>query len=215
MGPGLTVQRLQSDTDTRADRFCEWYTQADTMNHLSQCLRTDLDGTLPTTAAETLVSLLPLSDAHVLESVSPPGCEWVERLASHHGSASLVNTLGAGLERLLAQALIEAVHRHPCVLAWLVGHRHLHRVTVHPHPGGKGAGFWEITTASIFDWPTQTRAVEILRHADGQLEIVCNLQDHQAAPDTLAGWLADLALSFAGRSALNVQGEAGMALCDC
>ena len=129
-------------------------------------------------------------------------------LASHHGSASLVNTLGHDPERRLAQALTEAVHSHPCVVAWLVGHRHVHRITAHPHPQRKGRGFWEITTASIIDWPSQTRAVEILRHSDGQLEIVCTLQDHHAEPDSLAALHADLARRFAGHQAPWMQGAA-------
>ena len=129
-------------------------------------------------------------------------------LASHHGSASLINERGADPERLLAQALTEAVHRHPCVVAWLVGHRHLHRVTPHPHPGGQGGGFWEITTASLIDWPSQTRAVEIIRHADGTLELVCTLLDHDAQAGSLAALHRDLAQRFAGEAALHMQGEA-------
>jgi hypothetical protein len=109
----------------------------------------------------------------------------------------------------LAQALTEAVHRHPSVVAWLVGHRHLHRVTAHPHPQGLGRGFWEITTASIIDWPSQTRAVEILRHPDGQLEMVCTLLDHQAPAGSLAALHANLARRFAGGAAAHMQGEAG------
>ena len=130
-------------------------------------------------------------------------------LASHHGSASLINERGADPERLLAQALTDAVHRHPCVVAWLVGHRHLHRVTPHPHPGGKGGGFWEITTASIIDWPSQTRAVEIIRHGDGTLELVCTLLDHQGEVGSLAALHRDLTKRFAGEAAAHMQGEAG------
>jgi metallophosphoesterase (TIGR03767 family) len=130
-------------------------------------------------------------------------------LASHHGSASLINTRGDDPERLLAQALTAALHRHPCVLAWLVGHRHLHRVTPHPHPSGKGGGFWEITTASLIDWPSQTRAVEIVRHGDGGLELVCTLLDHQAETGSLAALHRDLAQRFAGEAAAHMQGEAG------
>ena len=51
----------------------------------------------------------------------------------------------------LAAPLLEVVHRHPCVVLWLTGHRHIHRIT--PRPGAAG-GFWEITTASIIDWPS-------------------------------------------------------------
>lgn len=130
-------------------------------------------------------------------------------LASHHGSASLINTLGHDPERLQAQALLDAAHRHPCVVAWLVGHRHLHRITPQPHPSGAGGGFWEITTASIIDWPAQTRAVEIIRHGDGTLEIVCTLQDHDAESGSLAALHKDLALRFAGDAAAHMQGAAG------
>ncbi len=130
-------------------------------------------------------------------------------LASHHGSASLINDRGADPERLLAQALTDAIHRHPCVVAWLVGHRHLHRVKAHPHPEGKGGGFWEITTASIIDWPSQTRAVEILRHADGTLELVCTLLDHQGEAGSLAALHRDLTKRFAGDVAAHMQGDAG------
>jgi hypothetical protein len=125
------------------------------------------------------------------------------------GADSLVNTLGADPERLLAQALTAALHRHPCVVAWLVGHSHLHRVAAHPHPAGQGGGFWEITTASIIDWPSQTRAVEILRHADASLEIVCTLLDHGGEVGSLAALHRDLAQRFAGDAAAHMQGAAG------
>ena len=130
-------------------------------------------------------------------------------LASHHGSASLVNTRGDDPERLLAQALTDAAHRHPCVVAWLVGHRHLHRVMPHPHPAGKGGGFWEITTASLIDWPSQTRAVEIMRHGDGTLELVCTLLDHAGETGSLAALHRDLAHRFAGEAAFHMQGDPG------
>jgi metallophosphoesterase (TIGR03767 family) len=146
-------------------------------------------------------------EARLAEVEQQPGRLAV--LASHHGAESLVNTRGADPGRLLAQALTEAVHRHPCVVAWLVGHRHLHRVAAHPHPDGRGGGFWEITTASIIDWPSQTRAVEIIRHRDGSIEIVCTLLDHQAEPGSLAALHRGLAQRFAGEAAAHMQGEAG------
>jgi metallophosphoesterase (TIGR03767 family) len=130
-------------------------------------------------------------------------------VASHHGAESLTNTRSADPERLLAQALTATLHRHPCVVAWLVGHRHLHRVAAHPHPSGQGGGFWEITTASIIDWPSQTRAIELLRHADGTLELVCTLLDHDAEPGSLAALHRDLAQRFAGEAAAHMQGAAG------
>jgi metallophosphoesterase (TIGR03767 family) len=146
-------------------------------------------------------------EARLAEVEQQPGRLAV--VASHHGADSLVNTLGADPERLLAQALTAALHRHPCVVAWLVGHRHLHLVAAHPHPAGQGGGFWEITTASLIDWPSQTRAVEILRHADGTLEIVCTLLDHGGEVGSLAALHRDLAQRFAGAAAAHMQGAAG------
>jgi metallophosphoesterase (TIGR03767 family) len=125
-------------------------------------------------------------------------------LCSHHGSVSLTNERGADPERLHADALTAVTHRHPCLVAWLVGHRHVHRITPHAGPGG---GFWEITTGSVIDWPSQTRAIEILRHRNGQLEIVCTLLDHQAQPGSLARMHLDLAQQFASGVAQHMQGE--------
>jgi metallophosphoesterase (TIGR03767 family) len=125
-------------------------------------------------------------------------------LASHHGSVSLTNTRGADPQRQLAAALTALLHRHPCVVAWLVGHRHLHEIR--PHPGPLG-GFWEISTGSLIDWPSQTRAVEMLRHGNGQLEIVCTLQDHAAPAGSLAHLHRELARRFAGIRAVGMGGR--------
>ena len=124
-------------------------------------------------------------------------------LASHHGSVSLTNTLGADPQRLHATALTQVLHRHPCLVAWLVGHRHVHEVKAHPGPGG---GFWEISTGSLIDWPVQTRAVELLRHGGGAVEIVCTLQDHHAPQGSLAQLHHALARRFAGDQAAAMLG---------
>lgn len=115
-------------------------------------------------------------------------------LVSHHGAGSLVNERGGRPDRLLGQSLVDVAHRHPCVVAWLVGHRHVNRIE--PRPGPNGSGFWEITTASTIDWPTQTRAVEIVRHNDGTVEIVCTLRDHGDQPGGLGSLHRDLARMF-------------------
>ncbi|MCU1394502.1 MAG: metallophosphoesterase [Ilumatobacteraceae bacterium] len=115
-------------------------------------------------------------------------------LASHHGADSLVNVRGDRPDRVLGAHLVDVAHRHPCVVAWLVGHRHIHRIEPRPGPSG---GFWEITTASVIDWPSQTRAIEIVRHDDGSIEIVCTLRDHGAGPGSLAALHRDLAHRFA------------------
>ncbi len=122
-------------------------------------------------------------------------------LASHHGADSLVNTRGDDPDRHLGAALLDVVHRHPCVVAWLVGHRHVHRIT--PRPGASG-GFYEITTASIIDWPVERRIVEIIRHRDLDLvEIVTTVDSHGAATGSLAGLHRDLAERFGGSQVRN------------
>jgi len=142
-------------------------------------------------------------DARLAEVDRQPGRFAV--LASHHGSVSLTNTRGADPQRRHSAALTALLHRHPSLVAWLVGHRHLHEIR--PHPGPQG-GFWEISTGAVIDWPTQTRAVEFLRHADGQIEIACTLQDHGAPGGSLADWHHRLARRFAGAHAGRLQGSA-------
>ena len=142
-------------------------------------------------------------EARLAEVDAQPGRLAV--LASHHGSVSLTNTHGADPQRLHAGALTAVAHRHASVVAWLVGHRHLHEIRPHPGPNG---GFWEISTGSVIDWPSQMRSVEFIRHAGGQLEIVCTLLDHHAPPGSLAHLHRDLARRFAGEHCARMQGQA-------
>lgn len=114
-------------------------------------------------------------------------------LASHHGVDTLVNERGDDPDRVLAAPLLDVVHRHPSVVLWLTGHRHIHRITPRPGPAG---GFWEITTASIIDWPSERRRVEVLRHDDGTVEIASTLHAHRAEQGSLAWWHRELAQRF-------------------
>jgi metallophosphoesterase (TIGR03767 family) len=118
-------------------------------------------------------------------------------VASHHGLGSITNTTPHGNlpssqrtsqstssgtpdrdgdDRLLAAAVAEVLHRHRCVIAWISGHRHHHRILPHPHE--VTGGFWEIVTTSIIDWPSQARAVDVVRLPDNRVVIVCTGIDH-------------------------------------
>ncbi len=130
--------------------------------------------------------------------------KWVV-IATHHGLESLTNTTPSDTlqnnaegmsteERLLADRVAAVLHRHNRVLAWLSGHRHYHRIVHQPHPEGRTAGFWEITTASIIDWPSQGRAIEIVQRSDGSVVIICTPIDHEgdlvpgpSAAESIAG----------------------------
>jgi metallophosphoesterase (TIGR03767 family) len=83
-------------------------------------------------------------------------------LFSHHPLETLVNsTRPPGADRrVLADELRDLLLAHPCVVAWLNGHTHIHSVTAVTGPDG--AGFWQVTTASHIDWPQQARIVEFL-----------------------------------------------------
>ena len=156
----------------------------------------DYEGSVGTAQLEWL-------DAQLSEVGRQPGR--IAVLASHHGSVSLVNTRGGDPLRRHADALTAVAHRHACVVAWLVGHRHLHQVRPHPGPNG---GFWEISTGAVIDWPSQARSVELIRHAEGALEIVCTLIDHDAPRGSLAHLHHDLARRFAGAQCGRMQGQA-------
>lgn len=107
-------------------------------------------------------------------------------LASHHPTEALTNeTRAEGFpdDRVLADPVAAVLHRHPCVIGWLTGHRHHHRVKAHRDPLGVNPGFWEITTSSIIDWPSQARILEVLQLADGQIVLASTVIDHHGTID--------------------------------
>jgi 3',5'-cyclic AMP phosphodiesterase CpdA len=93
---------------------------------------------------------------------------------SHHGSERIEN----------GEALVQVLSRSPNVVLWLNGH--IHRNLVTPH-----AGFWEVTTASIVDWPCQGRLIEVFKARDGGLAIATTMLDHDGRG--LAGLHRELA----------------------
>jgi metallophosphoesterase (TIGR03767 family) len=103
-------------------------------------------------------------------------------VVSHHGGVSLDNTYTDGShtndDRRLAVDLETVLHRHRCVLAWLVGHRHVHRIRPVLDPLGVGRGFWEITTGSTIDYPCQARVVEVMVDQNGEFLLRTTLVDH-------------------------------------
>lgn len=114
-------------------------------------------------------------------------------------------------------AVLELVSRFPNVVVWLNGHSHKHRVTPYKTNREYG-GFWEITTASLIDYPQQSRVVELLDNADGTLSIVATLVDHSApgsvfhegpqSPASLAALSLELVLNRPGLDTAHVIGSA-------
>ncbi|GAA1136047.1 TIGR03767 family metallophosphoesterase [Ornithinicoccus hortensis] len=126
-------------------------------------------------------------------------------VASHHPRSSMTNDLlapGADQEteaRVLGEEVGELLLAHPHVIAWFSGHIHRNRITAHTGPGG--GGYWEISTSSVMDWPTQGRLVELLDHGDGLLSLRLTILDHEGplrpssveTVEDLAGWHRALA----------------------
>jgi metallophosphoesterase (TIGR03767 family) len=111
-------------------------------------------------------------------------------LASHHGIASLTNDRGAvdGPEddqpRATADEVRGLLHRFPNVVLWLNGHRHRNAVEFWRSPAADGGGgFWDVSTASMADWPSQARLVELAANEDGTLSILCTMLDHVGEAD--------------------------------
>jgi metallophosphoesterase (TIGR03767 family) len=115
-------------------------------------------------------------------------------LFSHHPLETLVNDRrppGAD-RRVLAAELREMLLAHPCVIAWVNGHTHIHEISAVRQQGSPG-GFWQVTTASHIDWPQQARIIELLETGSG-LALCCTVID-SAAPAGYRGTAgpADLA----------------------
>ncbi|WP_225754379.1 TIGR03767 family metallophosphoesterase [Actinotalea sp. Marseille-Q4924] len=134
--------------------------------------------------------------------VSGGGDDRLVVVASHHPRTSMTNDrVGPGEDpggRVLGEELAATLARFPHVVAWVSGH--IHRNALRPKATTTG-GFWEITTSSVMDWPSQARLMEIMDNDDGTLSIVCTAVDHAAplAPDDmssprgLASWHRELA----------------------
>ncbi len=128
---------------------------------------------------------------HYQGSVGQAQLDWLDQrlveakdrpvvVASHHGAVSLDNTYGNAdpTDRRLGVELETVLLRYGNVVAWLVGHRHVHRIRPVQNPHDGLPGFWEITTSSVIDWPCQIRSVEIVKATDGSIGIRTEVLDH-------------------------------------
>lgn len=113
-------------------------------------------------------------------------------LCSHDPLATLANPLttifnidgdAGDLPRVLGPELESLLHRFPNVILWVNGHIHRNLIRPRPDPTGRTHGFWEVTTASIIDWPSQARLIEIASNGNGTLSIFGTMIDHAAPAD--------------------------------
>ncbi len=117
-------------------------------------------------------------------------------VTSHHPSWCLTNAYTLDEPRHLAAEVVHVLLEHPQVIAWFSGHVHAHASMWHER--ADGSGFWEITTASMIDWPQQARIVEIIR-ADGGIAMRSTLLDHAAPVE----WLPDVLDDHSGLASIS------------
>lgn len=88
--------------------------------------------------------------------------------------------------------LVAELHRHPNLLLWLSGHRHLNTVKAFVGDTPESS-FWQVETSSLKDFPQQLRTFEIYLNSDDTLSIVTLNVD----PAVQAGTPAAKARSYA------------------
>lgn len=134
------------------------------------------------------------------KTVGTPRDDRLVVILSHHGLDTLTNPRThpqtPGSDHADSGELLSTLLRFGNVVLWLNGHIHSNRIQARPDTGGQGqgGGFWEVTTASLVDWPCQGRVVELLDAGDGLLAIACTMVDHEGSE------LADLHRELAGNA---------------
>lgn len=70
--------------------------------------------------------------------------------------------------------LLKELHRHPNLILWIAGHRHVNTVKafLSPDPAKSEEGFWQVETCSLRDFPQQFRTFEIFLNSDDSVSIV-------------------------------------------
>jgi 3',5'-cyclic AMP phosphodiesterase CpdA len=136
--------------------------------------------------------VVPGQAAWLAEQLASAGERWVI-VVSHQPLES-----SAGGDALLA-----LLDRAPRVIATLAGHTHRNRIVGRASAGG---GYWQITTASLVDYPQQARALRVVATAGGGVAIQTWMLDH-VFPGSLGSISREL--SFIDAQGGRAQGFAG------
>lgn len=111
------------------------------------------DGVLSTDQAQWLADTIAMLDRQEPDTAVI--------VASHHGPAHHHVTIPHP-NRVTGADVVAVLCKHSNVVAWINGHAHAASVTRHASHGQRG--FWEITAASIIDWPCQFSTVTVYDH---------------------------------------------------
>ena len=93
---------------------------------------------------------------------------------SHHGPDSFMSPPG----NLTGETFVQLLERHANVVAHIHGHTHENRIVKrHTLPSeGDVPGYWDITTASLAEYPMEWREITILAHEDGTGTLSCRMK---------------------------------------
>jgi 3',5'-cyclic AMP phosphodiesterase CpdA len=109
-----------------------------------------------------------------LVTSNQPG--WLERQLRAAGDRWVIVVSHQPLESSEGgDSLLALLDRAPRVIATLSGHTHRNRIT--PRATGAG-GYWQISTASLIDYPQQARALRVLETDGGGIAIQTWMLDH-------------------------------------
>jgi len=125
-------------------------------------------------------------------------------ILSHHNSLTLENdaqSVFGGPRIVHAEEFIAALLERPNCIAWMNGHTHINTINAHSSADGS-TGFWEITSASVIDYPQQQQLIEIVDNRDGTISIFVTALDHASDAEWVDGdystrGLASLSREFA------------------
>jgi hypothetical protein len=81
--------------------------------------------------------------------------------------------------------LVAELHRHPNLLLWLAGHRHVNVVKAFVAPQPENS-FWQVETPSLRDFPQQFRTFEIYLNSDTTISIIATDVDPAVQDGTSA-----------------------------
>jgi 3',5'-cyclic AMP phosphodiesterase CpdA len=109
-------------------------------------------------------------------------------VASHHAAGSLGDGTGLGgakqADAVTQQEWEQVLVAAPHVIAHVAGHSHEQRIRFVGTPGV--AGYWEVKTSAIADYPHQFRTIEVWDEDDGQISIRAVSVDYATDGDAVA-----------------------------
>ena len=132
--------------------------------------------------------------------IEPGQVRFLRRELARAGDRAVIVADHHGLGRASGgPAALRLLYRDPDVIAEVSGDTHRHEIRPRRTPAG---GFWQITTASLADWPQQARMLRLVTAPDGRRALETWVVDH-------AGGLGARDLAGFGREVAFLDAQGG------